>query len=83
MDRLFDDAQSESGFFNWFNEDQLAVTASWGVGLMPQQRDNASSLDHEAQCPTLLCLRVLVTWIQHRLLVLISVPFIKGPSIGL
>ena len=48
---------------------------------MPQQRDNASSLDHEAQCPTLLWLRVLVTWVQHRLLVLISVPFIKGPSI--
>ena len=48
---------------------------------MPQQRDNASSLDHEAQCPTLLWLRVLVTLMRHRLLILISVPFIKGPSI--
>ena len=46
------------GFFNFFGKDQLFVTASRGVSLMPQLK-TAKPAGPKAQCPTLLALRVL------------------------
>ena len=44
--------RTKLGFFECFGKEQPSVTASRGVRQLSQ-------LDHEAQCPTLLDLRVL------------------------